>query len=75
MAVAPYSHNDFTQNTKTLVSQNATGAILVSDSNTNNVKYTQEAKEFKKQAEILGISLIDVLIVGDESAESVMKNI
>jgi DNA repair protein RadC len=71
VSVSPYSSDDLTQNTRALVIQNAKSAFLVGDQNVDMKTFKETAKQFKQQAAILGVELVDAITVMDNHVRSV----
>lgn len=71
VSVSPFSYEDFTQNTKALVLGNATSAFLVSDKGVNVREFKETATQFRRQASVLGVDLLDAVVVVDDHVQSI----
>lgn len=59
VGISPFSENDFTQNTRSLVMSNASGFFLIGDADVEEEKFRGVSQQLKAQAKILGIDFID----------------
>ena len=71
VAVSPFSTDDFSQNTRALVMENAAGCFLVADGNVD--QFEQLAKKFQPMAKTLGIELIDGIQVRNTNEYSLRQ--